>query len=322
MSKLLSQDEIDALLKGVQSGDIDASLKGGDSVVSDLKSFDFTRSDVPVLTKMPGLQAVIENLVRLQKGSLSSVLMRLVKVSLKGVSSLRAGDLTGGIPSGSTASLFRMEPLRGHACLIMENTTVFALIECFFGSRAIRPPKQSRDLTAIEQRILQKIVVHVLGDFDKAWEDVKAIKSEFVGTEYKAERLMIWSATDMIVRIDLQIQIEDFSGGYSLCMPYSMLSPLAEELSLQGRGGESQIDQAWLDTMRNALLDVPVEVTARISGKEISIQEILGLDVGTVISLNASPEDEVPILVEGKDKFMGIPGSSMGNQAIRITRIL
>lgn len=322
MSKLLSQDEIDALLKGVQSGDIDASPKGKDPVAPDLKTFSFTGGEVRILEKMPGLQRIIETFVKLQKQSLCSVLMRLVRVSLKGVTSPRAGELIGSISSPATAALFTLEPLRGHGCIVVDNSTAFALIECFFGSSAIRPPKQARDLTAIEQRVLQRVVMLMLGDFEKAWQDVRSLKAECIAIESNPDRLVIWSATDVIIRIDLQIQIEDFSGRFSLCLPYAMISPLSEDLGPGVRAQDAQTDREWQNAVGRTLLDVPVEVAARISGKQISFHEVLGFDVGTVIGLNVSPEDEIPVMVEGRNKFMGIPGNSMGKQAIRITRIL
>lgn len=319
MSKLLSQDEIDALLKGVQSGDIATSERESDDVVPSVKAFDFSYREIDILGRMPGLQRIAEDLVRLQRASLSSALMRFVKVSQKGISTARAGDLMGSVVPPATASIFTMEPLRGHACLVMDNPTVFALIECFFGSQAVRPPKQLRDLTAIEQRIYQKTVLLILGDLEKAWEDVKALRAEYVGSEYRVERLSLWSATEVVIRMEFKVQIEDFAGGFSFWIPYSMMSPLAGELALQVRADSIVRDGEWLDAMRQALLEVPVEVTAKIGGRQITLHEVLGLDIGTVIGLNLSPEDEIPVDVEGKTKFMGIPGKSVGNQAVRIT---
>jgi flagellar motor switch protein FliM len=183
VSKLLSQDEVDALLKGLDTGDIESEQKPAE-VEFALKSFDWASLGRNVRGSMPLLDVVNSRFCQRVKASLSSVLRKLMDISCEPVETIKFSEFQRSLPVPTSMHLFKLEPLRGTGMLVIESRLVFCLVEAFFGGSGTGSAKiEGRDFTPIEKKVIEKIVQMALVNLTESWEEVYPIKTEFIRSE-------------------------------------------------------------------------------------------------------------------------------------------
>ena len=317
--KILSQDEVDALLKGVASGEIDTE-DAKEQLMDGVRSYDFTSQERIIRGRMPGLEMANESFARLFRTSISNLIMKFVDISIQNVEIIKFGDFIKTIPVPSSINLFKMEPLKGYSLLVLEAPLVFAFVEFFFGGASAQHIKsEGRAFTSIEQRVIQRVVRMALGDLEKSWNGISPIKPEFIGSEINPQFVTIVTPAEIVINVEVLIEIEDFAGRLFFCIPYSMIEPVKEKLSSGIHGDKLETDQRWSKIMTQALSETFVSLSAEIGRLNITFEDIMNFEVGNVIKLGKPATDELILKVEGLPKFKGHPGFSRGNQAIKLT---
>ncbi len=317
--KILSQDEVDALLKGVASGEIDTE-DAKEQLMDGVRSYDFTSQERIIRGRMPGLEMANESFARLFRTSISNLIMKFVDISIQNVEIIKFGDFIKTIPVPSSINLFKMEPLKGYSLLVLEAPLVFAFVEFFFGGASAQHIKsEGRAFTSIEQRVIQRVVRMALGDLEKSWSGISPIKPEFIGSEINPQFVTIVTPAEIVINVEVLIEIEDFAGRLFFCIPYSMIEPVKEKLSSGIHGDKLETDQRWSRIMTQALRETYVGLSAEIGRLNITFEDIMKFEVGNVLNLGKSVTDELILKVEGHPKFKGHPGFSRGNQAIKLT---
>ncbi|MBI5098491.1 MAG: flagellar motor switch protein FliM [Nitrospirae bacterium] len=320
--KILSQDEVDALLKGVASGDIDTE-EARDKIIGGIRAYDFANQERIIRGRMPGLEIANDSFARLFRGSMSSLVMKFIDISIQGVEIIKFSDFIKTIPVPSSINLFTMDPLKGLSLLVLEAPLVFAFIEFFFGGATAKHIKsEGRAFTAIEQRVIQKIVKLALKDMGTAWNGIAQIHPEYVNSEINPQFVTIVTPAEIVISVEVLIEIEDFSGKMFFCFPYSMLEPLKEKLYSGIHGNKFEMDRRWAEVMKEALMKMYVNVTAEIGSMVINFKDVMNFEPGTVLNLGKSITDELVVKVENSPKFKGEPGVSRGNQAIKLTKVI
>ena len=317
--KILSQDEVDALLKGVASGEIDTE-DAKEQLMDGVRSYDFNSQERIIRGRMPGLEMANESFARLFRTSISNLIMKFVDISIQNVEIIKFGDFIKTIPVPSSINLFKMEPLKGYSLLVLEAPLVFAFVEFFFGGASAQHIKsEGRAFTSIEQRVIQRVVRMALGDLEKSWNGISPIKPEFIGSEINPQFVTIVTPAEIVINVEVLIEIEDFAGRLFFCIPYSMIEPVKEKLSSGIHGDKLETDQRWSKIMTQALRETFVSLSAEIGRLNITFEDIMNFEVGNVIKLGKPATDELILKVEGLPKFKGHPGFSRGNQAIKLT---
>ncbi|MBL7048061.1 MAG: flagellar motor switch protein FliM [Nitrospira sp.] len=320
--KVLSQDEVDALLRGVASGDIDTE-EAKEKIMSGVRPFDFTSQERIVRGRMPGLEMANESFARIFRSHISTLLMKFIDISIQNVDVIKFGDFIKTIPVPSSINIFKMKPLKGYALLVLEAPLVFAIIEFFFGGSSAKHIKsEGRAFTAIEQKVIQKVVNIGLESLAEAWAGIALIEPEFIGSEINPQFVTIVTPAEIVINIEILIEIEDFAGKLFFCIPYSIIEPVKEKLYSGIHGDKFETDKRWMQVMEKALSDTNVNISVEIGKRMLNFQDILNFKVGNIIKLNRSVTDELDIKVEGTTKFKGLPGVSRGNQAIKITKVI
>lgn len=321
MNNVLSQDEIDALLRGVQAGDIDTESRKDDE--SGIRPFDLASQERIIRGRMPGLEMAEERFARFFRNSISSTIMRFVDINIHGIEMMKFSEFMRTIPMPSSINMFRMDPLKGYSLFVIEAPMVFAFIEYFFGSSSARYVKtEGRYFTLIEQRIIRRIVDMALTDLAEAWKVIIPINPEYTGSEMNPQFVTIVTPTEVVVKVEIHIEVEDFTGKVFFCLPYSMIEPIKEKLSSGLQGEKCEADQRWVSRLTDILLDSQVSLVAEVGKVALTVRDLMGLEVGNIISLGKAVSDELVLKVEEIPKFMGSPGISRGAQAIKITRTL
>lgn len=321
MNDLLSQDEIDALLKGVQDGDIDTDT-AREKLLAGIRSYDFTTQERIVRGRMPGLEISNERFARFYRNSLTSLLMRHVDTNVQGSEIIKFGEFMRTIPFPSNINIFKINPLKGYAILLIEAPVVFAFVEFFFGSSSAKFVKsEGRAFTSIEQRIIKNVVNAALKDFASAWSGIAEIEPELVGSEMNPQLVTIVTPSEIVIKITIQLEIDEFDGKIYFCIPYSMIEPVREKLYSSIQSDKFELDRRWSEKIKESLMGSDIEIVAELGRTKLSLESLLNLEIGSVIPLSNSIKDDILIKVEKNPVYTGMPGYSRGNQAVKITKI-
>lgn len=321
MSDILSQDEVDALLKGVRSGEIDTDT-AKEKLMGGIRPYDLTSQERIVRGRMPGLEMANERFTRFFRNSVSTFIMKFTDISVRGMNVVKFGEFMKTLPIPSSINVFKMEPLKGYALLVLEAPLVFAFVELFFGGATARNIKsEGRSFTSIEQRIIKKVASLALADMAQAWHGIAPIKPEQVSSEINPQFVTIVTPSEIVIKVEIGIEIDAFTGKLFFCIPYSMVEPVKEKLYSGIQTEKFDMDQRWLGRLKDILLGSSVRVVAEIGTLAMTFGDLMSLNVGDVLTLNRASSDELTVRIEDVPKFAGVPGYSRGNQAIKITRV-
>jgi flagellar motor switch protein FliM len=323
MNDILSQDEVDALLKGVQTGEIGTDEAKSKILAGGISPYDLTNQERIVRGRMPGLEMANEGFSRFFRNSISTLVMRFVDVSIHNVGVVKFGEFMKTIPFPSSINIFKMEPLKGYSLVVLEAPLVFAFVEFFFGGTSVRNVKsEGRAFTSIEQRVIKKVVAMAIQDMALAWAGITPLQPEHVGSEMNPQFVTIVTPSEIVIKIEVHVEVEDFTGKLFFCIPYSMIEPVKDKLYSGIQSNKFDLDQRWVGRLKDIFLNSFVEVSAELGTVTLKFSDLMSLSRGDVLTLNKATTDELVVKVEDIPKFTGVPGYSRGNQAIRVTKVL
>ena len=323
MSEVLSQGEVDALLRGVGDGDIETETDEAPEEVSGIVPYDLTSQEKIIRGRLPTLDIINQLFSRLFKNTFSTLMRKSVNVSTVSTDTIKFGDFIRSLPVPSSLHIFRMEPLRGHGLIVVESKLVFAVVDTFFGGSGAKEAKiTERDFSAIEIRMTKSVVLSVLEDLEKAWRPVHTVTTNFVRSEVNPQFAAIVPPTDIVLVILFEIEMENISGTLTICLPYAAIEPVIPKLKAQFQSEELEVDQVWVRRLRAELLSTEIEIIAELGGTQITPEELMHFKVGDTLILGNDVTDPLILKVEGNPKFKGFPGVSRGNKAIQITEVI
>ena len=323
MSEVLSQGEVDALLRGVGDGEIETEMDEAPEEVSGIVSYDLTSQEKIIRGRLPTLDIINQMFSRLFRNTFSTLMRRSVDVSTVSTDTIKFGDFLRSLPVPSSLHIFRMEPLRGHGLVVVDSKLVFAVVDTFFGGSGDKEAKiTGRDFSAIEIRMTKSVVLSVLEDLEKAWRPVHTVTTNFVRSEVNPQFAAIVPPTDIVLVILFEIEMENISGTLTICLPYAAIEPVIPKLKAQFQSEEIEVDQVWVRRLRTELLSTEVELITELGSTEITPQELMEFKVGDTITLGNDVTDPLVMKVEQNPKFKGFPGVSRGNKAIQITEVI
>jgi len=317
MPKILSKEEIDALLHGMEDGKVDTTPEQLNR--SGIISFDFANQDRIIRGRMPTLEIINDHFSRLFRNTLSSALRKALDVGSRGVQMMKFGEFIKTLPVPSSLHIFRMDPLRGHAILVLESKLVFTLLDLFFGGSGKTSFRiEGRDFTAIESRLIQRVVAMVFGDLEKAWNSVHPLSIQHTRTEINPQFVSIVPPSDLVITIPYGIELEQFTGIITLCIPYSTIEPIKGKLYSGYQSDQMEVDHNWIERFYERLKNTEVEVKVELGRSQITVQDLFRLKVGDVIPLGKDVSDPLSVQVQGVPKFLARPGVYGSNKAIQI----
>ncbi len=319
MAQVLSQDEVDALLRGVTDGEIETETDDGRDG-SEVISYDLTIQERIIRGKMPTLDIINQRFSRLFRISLLNSLRKVVDIKPVSTDTVKFGDFIKSLSVPASLNIFRMEPLRGFALLVAESKIVFSFVDTFFGGSGEGSAKiEGRDFTQIEQRLIKRVILNALSDLEEAWKPVHQLNISFVRSEVNPQFAAIVPITDVVIIIMFEVEMEHTSGTITFCIPYSTVEPIIAKLRTGFQSDQLEVDKTWLLRLRERLKEAEVEIVVELGSRELMTRDLIKLGVGDVIQLGNDVTNELAIKVEGVPKFKGFPGVSKGNKAIQIS---
>ncbi|GER94454.1 flagellar motor switch protein FliM [hot springs metagenome] len=320
MEDILSQEEVDALLKGIAEGAVETEKV---EEVSGIKPYDFTGQEKIVRGRMPSLDIANERLARNFRLSLSAAIRRMVDVTNVTVNITKFYDFMRGVPFPSSINVFKMEPLRGFGLLVFDAPMIFSLIEFFFGGTGKGYYKpEGREFTPIEQKIIHKVVMMFFNDMEEAWKPIYPIVPTYVRSEMNPQFVTIVTPVDVVIKVEFVLEIEGKQCRAFLCIPYGTVEPIKEKLYSAFSADRDELDIKWLERLKERLKEIPVTVTGRLGDTRVTVQNVLDMKVSDVIILNRRVDEDIDILVEGIPKFKGRFGIYKGSYALKITKVI
>jgi flagellar motor switch protein FliM len=317
MSKVLSQEEVDALLKGLVDGEIETDANPLDQ--SDVTNYDFTSQERIIRGRMPTMEVINEHFARAFRISMSMILRRTVDIQTNFVQMLKFGEFLRSLPLPSSFNIYKMEPMRGQSLLVVDSKLVFALVECFLGGSArTRFKIEGRDFTGIERRLIQKVVLMAFQDLEKAWAPVHPVRMNLVRVEINPMFVGIATPNDIMVISKFQVEMEQTEGFITVCMPYATIEPIKGKLYSGFQSEQLEQDNRWTSRIHEQIRNMEVELAVELASTRMQAKELLGLATGDIILFNKKVHDPLVGKVEGIPKFTGHAGQLHNSKAFKI----
>lgn len=313
MQDLLSQDEIDALLHGVDEGDIEPEH---DIDATGVKAYDLTSNDRIVRGRMPTLEMINERFARYTRISMFNFLRRSADVASGGVQIMKFGEYVHTLYVPTSLNLVKMRPLRGTALFILDAKLVFKLVDNFFGGDGRHAKIEGREFTPTEVRVVQLVLGQIFKDMMEAWGPVMKLEFEYVGSEVNPAMANIVSPSEVVVVSTFHIELDGGGGDLHLTFPYSMIEPIREVLDAGVQSDVDDVDERWLQSLREDILDARVPIHGTLVERDITLREVAALKAGDVIPVDI-PEEFV-LQANGVPVFRGKMGISNENLAVKI----
>ncbi len=316
MNDLLSQDEIDALLHGVNGGDVETEI---DEEVpeGEVTGYDFTSQDRIVRGRMPTLEMINERFARYFRISLFNMLRRASEISVSGVQMLKFAEYVHSLFVPTSLNLVRVPPLRGTSLFVLEPKLVFALVDNFFGGGGRFHTKiEGREFTPTELRVIQMVLEIAFKDLMQAWKPVMEVNFDYQSSEVNPHFANIVSPTEVVVVNTFRIELEGGGGDMHVTMPYSMVEPIRELLDAGVQSDRSDRDERWTRTIREEMKEARVDLSTTLLETSLSLRELNELKAGDVIPVDL-PE-LVTIEAEETPVFRGKFGIHNGSRAVKI----
>ncbi|EGQ7917624.1 flagellar motor switch protein FliM [Vibrio parahaemolyticus] len=317
MTDLLSQDEIDALLHGVDDvDDIDEPI---DNDTEGAVSFDFSSQDRIVRGRMPTLELINERFARHMRISLFNMLRKTAEVSINGVQMMKFGEYQNTLYVPTSLNMVRFRPLKGTALITMEARLVFILVENFFGGDGRFHAKiEGREFTPTERRIIQLLLKIVFEDYKEAWSPVMGVEFEYLDSEVNPSMANIVSPTEVIVVSSFHIEVDGGGGDFHVVMPYSMVEPIRELLDAGVQSDKMETDVRWSSALREEIMDCPVNFRVNLLEKDISLRDLMELQPGDIIPIEM-PE-HATMFIEDLPTYRVKMGRSEDKLAVQVSQ--
>lgn len=316
MSDLLSQDEIDALLHGVD--DVEEEGGGDSEVDASALEYDFSSQDRIVRGRMPTLEIVNERFARHMRVSLFNMMRRSAEVSINGIQMIKFGEYIHTLFVPTSLNMVRFRPLKGTGLITMEARLVFILVDNFFGGDGRYHAKiEGREFTPTERRIIQMLLKLIFEDYKEAWAPVMDVSFEYLDSEVNPAMANIVSPTEVVVISSFHIELDGGGGDFHVSLPYSMLEPIRELLDAGVQSDKEDTDFRWSKALRDEIMDVKVNLSTHMLDVDIPLHEIMELRAGDIIPIEM-PE-HITVLIEDLPTFRAKLGRSRENVALKIT---
>jgi flagellar motor switch protein FliM len=336
MNDLLDQNEVDALLAAVESGGDEEESGGEETTVFfssrrtgslediEIRDYDFKRPERVSKDQMLALQTLHEAFARSYGALLSGFLRTIVEVKVASIEQMTFSEFTHSLPNPTCFNLLSCEPLEGNMCMEISPLIIYPVIDRLLGGSNADLFIPQRPLTAIELRLVSKIIDRAKTGLAEAWSSVQAVDFQLQETESNPALVQIVPPNEVVVVVSFEVKMSSRAGTMSLCIPYNVIEPVIDRLSNQTWAAykRSTKDDRLRTRLQSHLESAKIEVTTLLADTTISINDLMNLQVGDVILTEKPASSPLSLSVEGKRKYIGQLGQYRGNRAFKVSRAI
>ena len=323
MGDVLSQNEIDALLSALSSGSVDAEELKEEQEKKKIRVYDFKRPNKFSKDQFHTLQVIYENYARSLGTFLSAQMRSMVQIDVLNVEQLTYEEFTRSIPNPTILSIFSFYPLHGSSIMEINPVLGFAFLDRLLGGPGNSLDKL-RPLTEIEESVIEKLCQRMLGYMQEPWGSIIQVEPAVERIETNPQFTQLVSASEIMIIASLEAQMGELVGMINICMPFYVLEPIVDKLSVHYYYAFAHLKQSQenKEMLRQRLAQAPVTIKAILGESVITVQELLELGAGDVLVLDRKTNDDLKVVVGDSLKYFGKPGMLEDKMAIKIHEII
>lgn len=320
MADILSQAEIDALLAALTSGEVNPNELKEEEKTKRVRTYDFRRPNKFSKEQINSMHVIYENYARALATFLSAQLRTIVQVSVLSMEQLTYDEFIRSLPDPSIIVIFNMDPLEGNGIFEIQAPIAFGMIDRLFGGSGSMLTK-IRALTEIERAIIERVSQRMLNLMGEAWENIIKLNPKVEFIESNPQFAQIVSPMEMVLLISLEAKIGEIEGMINFCLPYIVLEPVIDKLSLHLWFARTSNEQnpAHRLSIQQRIETAQVPLHVLLGTTTITVRELLDLQVGDVVPLDRKVDDDLEVLIGNSSKFYGKPGTLNKRLAVQIT---
>ncbi len=296
----LSQDEVDALLKGV-TGESD-ELAPSDAGEGGVRPYNLGTQERIVRGRMPTLELINERFARYLRIGLFNYMHRTTEISVGPIRVQKYSEFIRNLVVPTNLNLVAAKPLRGTSLFVFDPNLVFLVVDNMFGGDGrFHTRVEGRDFTGTEQRIIRGLLNVVFTEYARSWKPVYNISFDYIRSEMNSQFANIATPSEIVISTTFSLEFGGTAADMHICFPYSMVEPIRDLLYSAMQSDQLSTDQRWILMLRKQLKDAEVEIAAKLTTTSISLGEILRLKAGDIIPVSIPEKiianvDEIPLI--------------------------
>lgn len=315
----LSQDEVDALLKGVtgESEEPEEQEVAGGEV----RPYNLGTQERIVRGRMPTLELIHERFARYLRIGLFNYVHRNAEISVGPIRVQKYSEFIRNLVVPTNLNLVSIKPLRGTGLVVFDPNLVFLVVDNMFGGDGrFHTRVEGRDFTLTEQRIIQGMLEVVFTEYQKAWKPVFELQFEYVRSEMNSQFANIATPSEIVIATSFTLEFGGAAADMHICMPYAMVEPIRDLLYSAMQSDQISTDHRWVRMLRNQLKDADVELVVQFTHATMSLRQILNLKPGDVVPINLP--DSVVATIDDAPVMECRYGKQNGHLALKVERMI
>ena len=316
--EFLSQDEVDALLKGV-NGEEEAA--GGAQPEGGVRPYSLAKQERIVRGRMPALEIINQRFARNLRVGLFNFVRKNPEVSVGPVRVEKYSEFIRNLVVPANLNIVSPKPLRGNALFVFDPTLVFTVVDNMFGGDSrFHTGFEGRDFTPTEQRLVQRMLAVVLENYQASWQPVHPLKFEFQRAEMHTQFATIATPSEVVVTTTFRIELGSSGGDIHICIPYATIEPIRDRLYSTTQTDNAVTDNRWLRMLTSQVQLADIELVAQLARAQVTLQQILNMKAGDIVGLDLQPT--LVAAVEGVPVFDCRYGVLNGHYSIKVEKML
>ena len=315
----LSQDEVDALLKGVTGESDEPEASDGDD--SGIRSYNLGTQERIVRGRMPTLELINERFARYLRIGLFNYMHRTTEISVGPIRVQKYSEFIRNLVVPTNLNLVAAKPLRGTSLFVLDPNLVFLVVDNMFGGDGrFHTRVEGRDFTPTEQRIIQGLLRTIFQEYSRSWKPVYDMTFEYIRSEMNSQFANIATPSEIVIATTFSLEFGGTAADMHICFPYSMVEPIRDLLYSSMQSDQLSTDQRWIVMLRKQLKDAEVEIKAQMANTTLTLNEVLKMQVGDIIPISVPEKiiahvDNIPLM----ECYYGQQG---GQYALKIEKFL
>ena len=322
MGEVLSQNEIDNLLKQLSSGELDVD-EYIDQPSQKVKDYDFARPAKFSKEHLRTLEIIFEHFCRLVSTNLPAYLRKNVQMEVVNSEAVTYSEFTNALSNPVLLGIVNFEPLKGNIVMELASNLGFSIVDRMLGGTG-EPLEKIRDYSEIELSILERIFTICINLLREPWKNVVEIEPRLERIETNSQFAQIISPSEMIAIVTINMKIGDVVGLMNICLPFITLEDVMDKLNTKYWYSTMQTsdDGIYVDVIETAISKALIPVRAVLGNSTISVNDFVNLQKGDIIKINRQYDAELDIYVGNMLKFKALPGSASEKYAVKITKVI
>jgi flagellar motor switch protein FliM len=306
--EFMSQEEVDALLKGV-TGEVDQVVD--EAAASGVRPYNIATQERIVRGRMPGLEIINDRFARLLRIGIFNFMRRSAEISVGPVKVQKYSEFTRNLPIPTNLNLVHVKPLRGTSLFVLDPNLVFFVVDNLFGGDGrFHTRVEGREFTQTEQRIIGKMLNLIFEHYATSWRSVRPLTFEYMRSEMHTQFANVATPNEIVIVTQFTIEFGSAGGTLHICMPYSMIEPIRDILSSPIQGEALEVDRRWVRVLSQQVQSAEVELTVDLAEIRSNFDKLLNLRAGDVLPIEIPEQvvakvDGVPVMECGYGIFNG-----------------